>query len=303
MTKAAAKPLPKAAVNASTKATVKAATKATTRSSNEAIHIAFFRGVLRDIRRVMKEKYGLTRTSVRPIRSDASRLSIPVKITGVDSTGHSVRYFGKILGSNDILSDRSMQFLKNLYLHMNAEDAIFGFTETAEDMARQQYESLLAIHRTGIPTAKPLGFHALNDSTWLLVAEFLDSTPVSHSKDVTVEQIDTLFGYLKRLHSQGIFHGDIKPENIMLGDKIFILDAGVFRDGVKASKKQAYDLACLICSFMDRHPVAGTVQNARRYYSRQNILDVVKYVDLIQQRQDFHFTDEQKDSLKVVMNA
>jgi len=277
--------------------------KTTSRSSHEVIHIAFFREVLRDIRRIMTEKYGLRRTSVRPIRSDASRLSIPVKITGLDHSGANVRYFGKILGSNDILSDRSMQFFKNLYLQMNAQDPIFGFTETAEDMARQQYESLLAIYGAGIPTAKPLGYHSVNGSMWLLVAEYLDSRPVSECKEVTVEQIDRLFGYLKRLHGQGIFHGDIKPDNIMLGDKIYILDAGVFRKDVQRSKKQAYDLACLICSFMDCHPVEGTVTNARKYYTRQNLRDVVEYVDLVQQRQDFHFSNQQKDSLKLVMTA
>jgi len=276
---------------------------ATLRSNHEVIHIAFFREVLRDIRRVMGENYGLTRVSIRPIHSVASRLSIPVKMSGVDRSGSRVRYFGKILGSNDILSDRSMQLFKNLYLHMNAQDPIFGYTETAEDMALQQYESLRSIYEVGIPTAKPLGHHAINDSMWLLVAEFLDSTPVSAAKEVTLEQIDTLFGYLKRLHAQGVFHGDIKPDNIMLGDKIYILDAGVFRKGVRASQKQAYDLACLICSFLACHPLEGTVRDARKHYTRQNLLDVIEYIDLVQQRQDFFFKDDVKNALKRALRS
>ena len=89
----------------------------------------------------------------------------------------------------------------------------------------------------------------------------------------------------------------------MLGDKIYILDAGVFREDVNASKKQAYDLACLICSFINCPPVEGTVRNARRYYSRRNLLDVVEYIDLVQQRQDFHFNDQQKNTLKQAMEG
>jgi tRNA A-37 threonylcarbamoyl transferase component Bud32 len=277
--------------------------KSRSRSSHETKHIAFFREVLRDIRRIMAEKYGLSRTSVRPIRSDGSHLSIPVKITGWTSTGEQAQYFGKILGSNDILSDRSMQFFKNLYLHMNAQDPIFGFTETAEDMARQQYQSLHAIYKAGIPTAKPFGYHLVNGGIWLLVAQFLDSKPVSESSEVTIEQIDTLFRYLKRLHTKGIFHGDIKPDNIMLGDKIYILDAGVFREDVDPARKQAYDLACMVCSFLDNHPVEGSVSKARAYYTRQNILDAVEYVDLIQQRQDFHFGNPVKNALKRALRA
>jgi serine/threonine protein kinase len=273
------------------------------RSSHEVMHIAFFREVLRDIRRIMGDQYGLRRTSIRPIRSDAAHLSIPVKISGLNGKAEKVRYFGKILGSNDILSDRSMQFVKNLYLTMNAQDPLFGFTETAEDMARQQYESQLAIYETGIPSAKPLGFHLVNGGTWLLVAKFLDSRPVSECNDVSIEQIDTMFGYLHQLHSKGIFHGDIKSANIMLGDKIYVLDAGVFRKGVDPARKQAYDIACLFCSFIHCHPVEGTVKSALKYYTRPDIRDAVEYIDLIQQRQDFHFTDPQKNALKQVMES
>jgi tRNA A-37 threonylcarbamoyl transferase component Bud32 len=277
--------------------------RSASRSGHEAHRIAFFREVLRDIRHVMTEKYDLTRVSIRPIKSDASRLSIPVKITGINPAGEHVRYFAKILGSNDILSDRGMQFFKNLYLQMNAQDPIFGFTETAEDMARQQYESLKAIYEVGIPTARPLGYHKVNESIWLLVAEFLESRPVSECKEVTIEQIDTLFGYLKRLHTHGIYHGDIKPDNIMLGDKIYILDAGVFREDASAAQKRAYDLASLICSFLDTHPMEGTVQDARKHYNHQTILDVVVYIDLIQQRQDFHFNNQQKTALKRLLRS
>jgi tRNA A-37 threonylcarbamoyl transferase component Bud32 len=272
-------------------------------STRELLRIAFFREVLRDVRRIMAEKYDLGRTSVRPIRSDASHLSIPVKITGVDSAGAHVRYFGKILGSNDIISDRSMQFFKNLYLQMNAQDPIFGFTETAGDMARQQYESLQAIYKSGVPTAKPFGFHQVSGGIWLLVAEFLESRPVSESLEVTVDQIDTLFGYLKRLHSRGIYHGDIKADNLMLGDRIFILDCGVFRDDVDPSKKQAHDLACLMCSFLDRTTAEGVVRSARGHYARSDLLEAVEYIDLIQQRQDFHFTNQQKAALKRAMRG
>jgi tRNA A-37 threonylcarbamoyl transferase component Bud32 len=274
-----------------------------TRTSHEVQHIAFFREVLRDIRRVMAENYGLSRTSVRPIRSDASRLSIPVKITGFTHNGVAATYFGKILGSNDILSDRSMQFFKNLYLEMNAQDPLFGFTETAEEMARQQFESLQAVYRAGIPTARPFGYHLVSGGIWLLVAQYLDPRPASEAAEVTHEQIDTLFGYLKRLHTKRIFHGDIKPDNIMLGDKIYVLDAGVFRDDVRDANKQAYDLACLICSFPESSTPAETVAYARKHYSRQNISDAVEYLDLIQQRQDFHFNLPQKNALKRAMKA
>jgi tRNA A-37 threonylcarbamoyl transferase component Bud32 len=266
--------------------------------SPEAQQIAFFREVLRDTRRIMTRQYGLRWVSIRPIGSDGSHLSMPVKITGVNRAGQRVWYFGKILGNHDVVSDRSMQFVKNLYLQMNEQDPIFGFTDTPEEMARQQFESLKAIYESGIPTAKPFGYHRITEGTWLLVAEFLEARPLSDRKTCSIEQIDTLFGYLKRLHSRGLFHGDIKPENIMLGDRIYILDTGVLRQDVDIAQRQAYDLACLLCTFLEYHPVKAVLQCARRYYPRQDFLRAVEYVDLVQQRQDFHFTNEQKNDLK-----
>jgi tRNA A-37 threonylcarbamoyl transferase component Bud32 len=265
---------------------------------SEARQVEYFREVLRDIRRVMASEYGLHRVSIRPIGSDGSRLSMPVKILGTNSAGNRVRLFGKILGNNDAVSDRSMQFVKNLYLEISALDPIFDFTDTAEDMARQQFESLTAIYKSGIPTPKPFGYHRINEGTWLVVAEFLRAQPISQWKECTPDQIDTLFGYLRTLHDGGLFHGDLKPENIMLGDCIYILDTGVLREDVDTSKKQAYDLACLVGTCLERCRPEIVVSYARRYYTRQDLLEAMGYVDLVQQRQDFHFSTEQEDELK-----
>jgi tRNA A-37 threonylcarbamoyl transferase component Bud32 len=268
------------------------------RPGPEAESVQFLREILREIRRIMAENYGLHRVSIRPIGSDGSRLSIPVKIIGQDRAGHGVRYFGKILRMSDVVSDRSMQFAKNLYLEVTAVAPVFGFTDTPEEMVRKQFDGLAAIQRSGVPTPRPLGFHRIRDGMWMLVAEFVDAAPLSEWKECTAEQIDTVFGYLKRLHDRGIYHGDIKPENIMLGDRIYLVDTGVLRKDTDPSKKQAYDLACLLCTFLERHSADGAVEGALRHYSTREVREAVEYVDFVQQRQDFHFTNEERDALK-----
>ena len=273
--------------------------KATSPAESEPI--VFLREMLREIRGIMFSKYGMRRVSIRPVGSDGSRLSLPVKIAGVDRSGHAVRYFGKILRTSDVVSDRSMQFAKNLYLEVNSVAPVFGFTDTPEDMVRRQFESLTAIRAAGVPTAKPLGYHRIRPGMWLLVAEYLEAVPLSDWKEVTPDQIDTVFGYLRRLHDRGVFHGDIKPENIMLGDRIYLLDAGVLRKDTDASKKQAYDLACLLCTFLELRSAEAALRAAGRYYTRREVRDAVDYIDLVQQRQDFHFTNEQKGALKRLM--
>jgi tRNA A-37 threonylcarbamoyl transferase component Bud32 len=265
-------------------------------------HRDYFNEVLQAIRKIMGQKYNLRDVSIRPIGSDASRLSIPVKMVGVNDKGEKALYFGKILGSSDLMTARSIQLFKNVYLHMNAQDPIFGVQKSAEEMARDQYEMLRRIYDAGIPTAMPYGYHSINGILWLVVTEFLEATPISSSSEVTPAQMDVVFKYLRRMHRQRIFHGDIKPDNIMFGDKIYILDLGRFRHGVPSAKKLAYDLACMICSFLECQPVEEIVKMARKHYSGRHLRAAAEYLELVQRRPDINFTDETKSKLLRLLN-
>jgi len=260
-------------------------------------HQAFLQEIQRNIRRILSENYKMKKISIEYIAAGAARLSNPIKITGENEKGEKIRYFGKVIGSNDILSVRSIQFLKNIFLQINTRDPIFEMYDTTEDMVRDQYETMQAIYKSGIPAIKPYGYHKINDSQWLLVAEFLDVKPFSMLEKVDPKQIDLVFCYLKRAHHKKIFHGDIKPDNILVGDEIYILDAGHFRKDAPAFKKQSYDLACMISSFLEHQPVEEIVKIAKKYYSNRILQAAANYIELIQMRPDIHFTDETKEKL------
>jgi tRNA A-37 threonylcarbamoyl transferase component Bud32 len=242
----------------------------------------------------------MEKISIEYIAAGAARLSDPIKITGVNEKGEKIRYFGKLIGSNDILTVRYIQFIKNIYLQINTQKPIFEMYETAEAMVRDQYETMQTIYKSGIPAIKPYGYHSINDSQWLLVAEFLDVKPFSMLENVDPKQIDLVFNYLKKAHKKKIFYGDIKPENILVGDKsdkIYILDASHFRKDTPAAKKQSYDLACMISSFLEYQPVEEIVKIAQKYYGNHYLKNAAEYIELIQMRPDIHFTDETKQKL------
>ena len=260
-------------------------------------HQVFLKEIQRNIRRILSENYKMKKISIEYIAADAARLSNPIKIKGVNEKGEKIRYFGKVIGSNDILSVRYIQFLKNIYLQLNTQKPLFEMYETTEDMVRDQYEMMQTIYKSGIPAIKPYGYHQIYGSQWLLVAEFLDVKPFSMLEKADPKQIDLIFKYLKTEHKKKIFHGDIKPDNILVGDKIYILDAGHFRKDAPAAKKQSYDIACMISSFLERQPVEEIVKIAQKYYSSRYLQAAAKYVELIQMRPDIHFTDETKQKL------
>ena len=260
-------------------------------------HQLFLQDIQRNIRRILSENYKMKKISIEYIAAGAARLSNPIKITGLNEKGEKIRYFGKVIGSNDILSVRYIQFLKNIYLQMNTQKPIFEMYETTEDMVRDQYETLQVIYKSGIPAIKPYGYHQINDSQWLLVAEFIDVKPFSMLEKVDPKQIDLVFNYLKKVHHKKIFHGDIKPDNILVGDKIYILDAGHFRKDAPTANKLSYDLACMISSFLESQPVEEIVKIAQKYYPQRYIQAAADYIELIQMRPDIHFTDETKKKL------
>ena len=260
-------------------------------------HQLFLQDIQRNIHRILSKNYKMKKISIEYIAAGAARLSNPIKITGLNEKGEKIRYFGKVIGSNDILSVRYIQFLKNIYLQMNTQQQIFEMYDTVEDMVRDQYETMQVIYKSGIPAIKPYGYHQINDSQWLLVAEFIDVKPFSMLEKVDPKQIDLVFNYLKKAHHKNIFHGDIKPDNILVGDKIYILDAGHFRKDAPIAKKISYDLACMISSFLECQPVEEIVKIAQKYYPRRYIQAAADYIELIQMRPDIHFTDETKQQL------
>lgn len=253
--------------------------------------------LLQRSKELMEEKYDLHKVSIRTIKADGSRLSTPVKIEGTNDSGKNVTYFGKIIGYGDLLTFRSIQTLKNIYLQLYNHEPLFEIFQTPEENAKFQFKTLQLIHKIGIPTAKPYGCHKIHENHWLLVEEYLQAAPLSSISNITIEQIDTIFKYLRKLHKKKIFHGDFKPDNILIADKIYILDLGCLRKDVSPIEKRGYDLASMIGSFLEYKPVEDIVRIARAHYSRKDLQAAANYIGLVQMRPDIHFNDEMKRNL------
>jgi hypothetical protein len=83
----------------------------------------------------------------------------------------------------------------------------------------------------------------------------------------------------------------------MMGDNIYILDVGHLRKDVPHQLKQAYDLACLCCCFLEFCPIEDVLEVAKKYYSHRSLKVAAEYIELVQMRPDIHFNDETKRTL------
>jgi tRNA A-37 threonylcarbamoyl transferase component Bud32 len=261
--------------------------------------LAILKAILRNVKRVLKENYGLSNISIKPIGGGAARLSIPCKVIGTRGK-ERIPYFAKIIGPADFVSSLSMQFLKNLYLQTMSKDPLFDSPASAEEIAKYQYDMLKAMRRIRVPTAKPFGYHPIDEIRWLLVVEFIEAKPMP-TIEAKPEDMDRAFKHLKKMHDNRIFHGDIKPDNLMVGEKLYILDVGRFRDGVPIKEKQAYDLACMVCCFLNHFTDEEIIAQARQYYPPKALKEAADYVALIQKRPDFFITDDIANKLTRLM--
>jgi tRNA A-37 threonylcarbamoyl transferase component Bud32 len=261
--------------------------------------VAVLKAMLRRIREIMKERYRLERVSVKPIGDSSSRLSIPCKLRGTKDDKRKT-YFAKILGPGDFVSSISIQFLKNIFLHMEAKNPIFEAPTSAEEMARFQYERLKAIRKIGVPTPRPYGFHQIDTSRWLLVVQWINAKQLDCTEPAP-GIMEKSFEHLKTFHKNKIYHGDIKASNIMVGKKVYILDVGRFRDGVPNKEKQAYDLACMVCAFVNRRSIEEIIEVASKLYTPNDMKEATGYIGLIQRRPDFYLTDDDVAKLRRAM--
>ncbi len=257
----------------------------------------FFRNVLKEIHIIMAGAFGLHNVSITPMGSEGARLSIPVRIEGLDIEDRKMIYFGKILGGSDIMTQRAFQFFKNIYLQMNSKQPLFDFTRSAKEMAKHQYEGLSKIYDLGIPTAEPYGYYPLVGDLWFFVAEFLETENAIEPTKVNQELLEEAFEHLSKMHRKKIFHGDIKPENFIFADRVYIMDLGHFLEDAPQKEKRAYDLACMVASFLNFCPAETVVNMARKYYSNRELRRAADYLDLIDRRPDFKLTAVKKEKL------
>ena len=241
---------------------------------------------------LLAEKHDLTQVRIRPVSVKSARFSLPCVVDGV-RRGKPVRLFAKIIGSSDHFTAVISQFLKNMYLENQGRPAIFDVAESAFGMARYQHDRLLELVQKGIPTSRPLGYDDLDGIRAMLVLEFVYGEPFT-KVEITHALAEAAFDVMWRMHQEGLHHGDIKLDNLVLGPEgtVFLMDTGRFREGTPQREQRAYDIASMLCALSERMPVDKLLQAGVLKFSSADQLAAVPYVELSRNRPDFFLPDE-----------
>jgi hypothetical protein len=265
--------------------------------------VSYMRKTVRRAKEVLAEKHDLTQVRMWPVSLRSARFSLPCVVDGFRD-GKRVRLFAKIVGSSDHFTALISQFMKNMYLEMNGLTPIFGLADTALGMARHQHDRLLELADKGIATSRPLGYYDLDGIRALLVLEYIPGNPFS-KVEITPALAESAFDVMWRLHQQGLYHGDIKLDNLILGPQgtIYLLDVGSFREGTLDIERRAYDIASMLCALSERMPVDVLLRTGVLKYSSADQRAAVPYVELSRNRPDFFLPDEVIVPIKARLSA
>ncbi|MBU3905049.1 MAG: serine protein kinase RIO [Nanoarchaeota archaeon] len=132
---------------------------------------------------------------------------------------------------------------------------------------KKEFRNLEKARKKGVSCPKPIAF--LNN---VLVMEFLgkDGVPYPRLKDSKVPKDKKLFNEIikniKKLYKAGLVHADLSEYNILVGDKVYIIDMS---QSVLTSHPNAN-------MFLERD-----VHNVCKYFSKYFTVDYVKILEKI----------------------
>ena len=195
------------------------------------------------IREAVDDQLGVVVAEIKPIGSEASKGSTPMRLFTVDRDTGDVGpvLFAKLLARSHLRSDRWYKLGRTL-LYGRLEDE--GKFQTVRRLVQQEDYLGLRIAEAGIHVPKTFGVVELTpEREYLLVTGFLDGYQEIGEADLSTAAIDNALGIIRKLWDAGLAHRDIKPGNLMVkGDDVALIDVS-FGEIRPSPWRQAVDLA------------------------------------------------------------
>lgn len=195
------------------------------------------------IREAVDDQLGVDVVDIKPIGSEASKGSTPMRLFTVDRATGDVGpvLFAKLLARSHLRSDRWYKLGRTLLYGRLEDEGKFG---SVRRLVQQEDYLGLRIAEAGIHVPKTYGVVELTpEREYLLVTSFLDGYVEIGEAHLSTAAIDNALGVIRKLWDAGMAHRDIKPGNLMVnGDDVALIDVS-FGEIRPSPWRQAVDLA------------------------------------------------------------
>lgn len=200
------------------------------------------------------------------------------------------QWFVKVISQRNAFIHAVFTGARNLGAFSSGTPGFFEHFDDPGEMAEHDLEATRKIRAVGVNAPEPLEAFEV-DSVGVVVFDYLDGfRPL---ETCTAEEIrgllPDLFGSLAKLHRNGLTHGDLRGENVIVQDgEIFFIDATAVRPG-SIPHARAYDIACALGTLEPHVGAADAVDAAVDQYGIDVVLDAVDFLDFVNIRPDHDF--------------
>ncbi|ESP87867.1 RIO1 family regulatory kinase/ATPase domain-containing protein [Candidatus Halobonum tyrrellensis] len=249
---------------------------------------------LEAVARELTARYGYETAHVRFLDAD-NWLSTPFVL--------DEEYFVKVISRQNSLVHAVFTAGRNIGAFSAGTEGFFEHFGTPYEMAEHELAATERMRAVGVNAPEPV--EALEvDGLGVVVLEYLpEFRPLDElDADRERELAPDLFRGLATMHDNGLAHGDLRAENVLLlGDDLYFIDATSVRGdeaadgspppvaGPASESARRYDLACGLAALAPLIGARDAVAAARTAYPVEDLLGAREYLDFVNVRPDHDF--------------
>jgi hypothetical protein len=243
---------------------------------------------LEAVAREVAERTGRESVRVEFVEAD-NWLSVPCIVDD--------EFFVKVITRRNAVVHSLFTAGRNLGVATSGRPGFFERAGTPLEMAEHELEATRKMQSAGIDAPDPVDAFEVA-GVGVLVLEYLPAfRPLGDLSTAELSAVaDDLFERLGRLHENGLVHGDLRAENVLLCDgELYFIDATTVDEGAADTDRrgyaeaEAYDLACALAMLAPRLGARDAVEAALDHYDPGALLAAGEFMDFVSLRPDHGF--------------
>jgi serine/threonine protein kinase len=198
--------------------------------------------------------------------------------------------FVKVVSDQNSLVHALLTAGRNLGALSSGTQGFFGHFGTPVEMAEHELDATRRMRDLGLNVPEPIEAFEV-DGLGVVVLEYLPAFRTLGDLDAAtvLAFAPDLFAALATMHDNGLAHGDLRDENVLVSDgRLFFIDATAVRDGC-LDDARAYDVACGLAALTPHVGPRAAVDAALRSYPPAELLAAREFLDFVNIRPDHGF--------------
>ncbi len=229
---------------------------------------------LSEVEEALEEYYDVEDLEASPIDGD-NWLSVPLVVDD--------EYFVKVVTPQNTYTHSVFTLARNIGARVAGSMPFFESFDSPLEMAEHELKAAERMRKAGVNAPEPLDVVPVDGSA-LLVFEYLDGFHTLGDVDVDEEILEEVFVNLRRLHENGLAHGDFSLENVLVvDDHVYFIDATNLSNGSR-DDAVSYDLACAIGALSTQLPPSEVVAAAFDHYSEDDVVHAADFLVVVRLR-------------------